>query len=343
MKSNEQQQKDFKFTINMLNSRGRWLISNKELASELRALSSFDNMTTIPQYITNAMQYYVREGLAIKHHNPGVYFAFIKHKYFSIDDPAEALNRIKKQVKISKKTILSFNTLDTLDTKVTNDIHNKESLFSTIIEKSTLSEENIEFRDKNKADPEIIEKDNIISAYSTLMSNKAKPMDDFKLKEIHSLLFRGLTGSNRINGIDSIGKYCQHQNFISGGYLPCLLEEKLSQLKKWIEFYNEKPSDIEDAIYRVSILHYWFAGIHIFQDGNSRTGRFLLSYYMKLHKLNKRGNFAISRAMNGLGGKNIFVEAQGKAWDSKDVTEYSKWFINWLLDMSWVQSMEKYI
>ena len=58
-----------------------------------------------------------------------------------------------------------FTSLNTYDEQKLEEIFKKESLFTTIIEYSTLNESNISQREKDMNDIEIIERNNILDLY----------------------------------------------------------------------------------------------------------------------------------------------------------------------------------
>ncbi len=196
----------------------------------------------------------------------------------------------------------------------------------------------------NINDPEVTELENIINIYNKFENNSIKDdLNDLLLINIHKDLFRYLNGTTRFEKGALPGEYVDKQNWIAGGFIPCDFEKKLSELKSFFIFFNEKPTDISDAINRVATINYWFAGIHIFGDGNSRTGRFLLSYYMYKHGFTKKLTFTISRALQNIGGKGTFVEKQAEVWNKRDLNLYKEWFINELLLISWPASLKRII
>ncbi len=333
----DQKLKEFEWVINHFNSRGKWLITKKQVKEELLKSTEFSDMKNIPQWLTNVFQRYERNGMAIKTNMPSTYFAFIKYKYPLIND----IKFNSDKHKISSNVIKYIEKLNLIKDKEKLDyIYSKESLFSTIIENSTLDENNIEFRKLDIEDPEVTEYNNIKDCYVRFSNSKQK-LTDILLKEIHSYLFKHLYGTERYNSKTKPGNYVESQNFISGGLLPCDINHKLPELKEFFKFYNEKPKDINDAFIRLAKVSYWFAGIHIFADGNSRTGRFLLSYYLYLHGITKNMNFTVSRTLDSLGGKSSFIKAQVRSWEEKDINLYIKWFINQLINISWTTYMEE--
>lgn len=90
-------------------------------------LSKFDNFPNLSQWINNVFQRYERSGQAAKTSIKATYFAFIKEKYVLFN---ELINTINK--------------LNSLSHEEVSKIYSKESLYSTIIENSTLTDYNLE-------------------------------------------------------------------------------------------------------------------------------------------------------------------------------------------------------
>ncbi len=319
-----------------IDGKPKWFFTPAEISKQLNKLYGYDNQT---EFATNCLKYLSRNGSIDKMSKRGYYFGFVKSRYYS------PINEIKefdfKAHSLSDEVVSIFDELSKLDFEFSNKLFSEESLFTTIIEYSTLNEINIDERSKNIADVEVIEKNNIENLYRIFTENEIRsPIDENALKNIHSRLMSGLAKTNRMHGL--AGKFTEKQNYISGGYVPCLLQSKDAELSEFIKFFNKKPDNISEAIVRVAIISYWFAGIHIFEDGNSRTGRFLLSYYMYLHGFTNKMNFTVSKAMNTLGGKDVFINYQVISWNNKSLTDYVDWFVNTLINNQWqLQTNEK--
>lgn len=253
----------------------------------------------------------------------------ILHEYKLLNNP-ETLLKKGKETFIVPETILSyFENLNKLSDLEVNIQYNIESRNSSILEGNdsffdTITDSNSR---RSSSDPLVIEPRCIGDTYRKLDSEEIKPISIDILKDIHIGLFKELEQTKRFSG-SKAGEFTKLQNLAGRGYMTCPLEYKEEQLVKWIEFFNEKPTDLTEAIIRTSIIHYWFAGIHIFEDGNSRTGRLLISYYFKLHNYTKHLTFTISESICNVGYKQAFVMKQAEAWDDNDPLIYSDWFIN---------------
>ena len=66
-------------------------------------------------------------------------------------------------------------------------------------------------------------------------------------------------------------------------HIPPREEVMLSELKKLIAYFNTPEDDEEDFIHPVikaTILHFWFAYLHPFADGNGRSSRAIFYWYL---------------------------------------------------------------
>ncbi len=102
-------------------------------------LSKFDNFPNLSQWINNVFQRYERSGQAAKTSIKATYFAFIKEKYVLFN---ELINI--DDIKIPETIINTINKLNSLSHEEVSKIYSKESLYSTIIENSTLTDYNLE-------------------------------------------------------------------------------------------------------------------------------------------------------------------------------------------------------
>lgn len=317
-------------------SKGIYKITSSQLTLLLRSNSIFKDVRYVPQYITNTFKYLSDRGEVHKcKGSRGTYLYPIIAIYPGIGKID--LDRYYSELELDDRVLSKLDRLNNIvgDIRLEFDLYKKESVFTTMLENGTLTESNIEDRLEDVDDYEIIEFSNIWDLYKKISIGEYEKsrLSDSILKTFYKQLFKGLSNSNRVNVSSNsrVGEYVSEQNFISGGYLPCLLDNKLKELSKFFKFYNEEPKDIKEAFIRLGVISYWFAGIHIFSDGNSRTGRFLLSYYLYYHGITKKPNFLISESISDIGGKSKFVRTQVEAWLNKDITIYLKWFIESLI------------
>ena len=97
------------------------------------------------------------------------------------------------------------------------------------------------------------------------------------LKELHSLLLKGVRGGDK-----SPGEFRDRQNFIGTPGMPLKdaryvpppvkeMHEALEAFEKFLRAPSERPLLID-----LALLHYQFEAIHPFRDGNGRVGRLLI-------------------------------------------------------------------
>lgn len=327
--------KNIREAIDNINKR-EWFINVPLVITTIKKIKGYDEERDL---VRNVLNYLDKEGELSKR-GRGEYFGFIKSKYYS---PIEQLKDIDlNKYKVSKEVINTIDELNNLDHNTLIRFYNTESIFTTIIENSTITLRNYKDRKGNIEDSEVIEVQNIESIYKLFVDNEIKEYaDETFIKNIHSRITSNLENSSRFHG--KPGTFVDYQNHISGGFKPCDIELKEEEFKEWIPFFNIKPKDINEALTRLAILHYWFAGIHIFSDANSRTGRFLCSYYLYFHGYSTNMSFGISRAIKDIGGKDEFMYAQADSWDAKDINIYIDWFINELINDQWLKSTKNFI
>jgi Fic family protein len=106
------------------------------------------------------------------------------------------------------------------------------------------------------------------------------------IKEIHSVLMKGVRGSDKM-----VGEFRSIQNFIArpganisnAKYAPPPPKEMmiaLNEFEKYLHHHPEWPFIVE-----LALIHYQFEAIHPFVDGNGRIGRLLISLLLCERKL----------------------------------------------------------
>ena len=68
-------------------------------------------------------------------------------------------------------------------------------------------------------------------------------------------------------------------------YRPPSEEKRIIELMNNLELYINEDTDDLDPLIKLSIIHYQFESIHLFYDGNGRTGRIINVLYLVLKKL----------------------------------------------------------
>lgn len=109
-----------------------------------------------------------------------------------------------------------------------------------------------------------------------------QPLTEDLIKRVHKLLARGTYDKRRyVDNEERPGVYKTH-DYVTGpkevGLPP---EEVEDAMKELITQVHE--NDTSDPIVVAAYLHAWFEYIHPFADGNGRTGRTLMNYYLMTH------------------------------------------------------------
>lgn len=177
----------------------------------------------------------------------------------------------------------------------------KEAAFSSNIEgtKATMI-------DSIKAEADIIEglPDDVdtIQSYIEAMNYGLKRIEDLPLslrflKETHKILL-----ADRKYQSKTPGEFRKSQNWISGTspkdarYVPPPPHEMniaLDQLEKFLY------SDFYSPLMKIAMAHAQFETIHPFQDGNGRTGRLLVTFYLYKESVLERPVLYLSKFFGG--------------------------------------------
>lgn len=108
---------------------------------------------------------------------------------------------------------------------------------------------------------------------------KKLPLSLRLIKEIHIELLRGVRGQHR-----TPGDFRRTQNWIGGPtietatFVPPPVHEMKRALGDWEKFIHAK--DRLPVLIKAGLLHAQFETIHPFLDGNGRTGRLLITFYL---------------------------------------------------------------
>lgn len=124
-----------------------------------------------------------------------------------------------------------------------------------------------------------------IKNYINAMNYGIKRLQTFPLslrliREIHERLLKGVRGQHR-----TPGDFRQTQNWIGGPtietatFVPPPVYEMKDSLNDLEKFMNDEFSKLPTLI-KTGLLHAQFETIHPFLDGNGRTGRLLISFYL---------------------------------------------------------------
>ena len=117
---------------------------------------------------------------------------------------------------------------------------------------------------------------------------KTIPLSWRLVKEIHQKLLKGVRGEHK-----TPGEFRRTQNWIGGPSIetavfvpppPHEMQEAASDLEK---FFHENQTKLPPLI-KAGLIHAQFETIHPFLDGNGRTGRLLITFYLCQEKILSR-------------------------------------------------------
>jgi Fic family protein len=176
----------------------------------------------------------------------------------------------------------------------------KEAAFSSQIEGTQAT-----FLDYFKAEAKIIDKDipsdvDEIKNYIEAMNHgtnrlKTLPLSWRLVREMHQILLKGVRGQHK-----TPGEFRKSQNWIGGPSIetatfvpppPQALQDALSDLEK---FFHSTLSKFPPLI-KAGLIHAQFETIHPFLDGNGRTGRLLITFYLYKEGILSRALLYISQ------------------------------------------------
>ena len=108
-----------------------------------------------------------------------------------------------------------------------------------------------------------------------------RPIDEAFVKELQKTLTQNTYDTRRYQLGERPGEYKRH-DFVTGkeevGAPPEDVSEELSELLDELQCVKD-----EDALTAAAYLHAKFENIHPFADGNGRTGRLLMNYFLVMH------------------------------------------------------------
>lgn len=111
--------------------------------------------------------------------------------------------------------------------------------------------------------------------------DERRPFDEEFIKELHKILTQNTYDTRRYQLGERPGEY-KKNDYVTGksevGALPEDVPEEMAELLA--EMQQVKP---ENALTAAAFFHAKFENIHPFADGNGRTGRLAMNYFLVLH------------------------------------------------------------
>ncbi len=225
--------------------------------------------------------------IGIYRQQPTGYKAFIPEE-FPPQDLIQWDNDLIYSLSLADRAVGKLNAIDQLVPDVDFFIFmyvTKEAAFSSQIEgtQATLLDyvkAEAKLAD-DRAPSDVVEIKNYIDAMNYGLGRlKTLPLSWRLIKEIHERLLKGVRGEHK-----SPGEFRRSQNWIGGPTIdtavfvpppPHEMNEAVSDLEK---FFHDKTHKLTPLV-KAALIHAQFETLHPFLDGNGRTGRLLVTFYL---------------------------------------------------------------
>lgn len=172
--------------------------------------------------------------------------------------------------------------------------------------------------------------DEIIN-YIKAMNYGIKKMEELPLslrliKEVHKELLKGVRGESR-----TPGEFRKIQNWIGGRtietatFIPPKVPEMQKALNDLERFMHEEKESLPPLI-KTALLHAQFETIHPFLDGNGRTGRLLITFYLYKEGILSKPLLYLSDYFNRY--RNHYYEKLNSYRFGTGVEEWLKFFLD---------------
>ena len=108
-----------------------------------------------------------------------------------------------------------------------------------------------------------------------------RPLDEALVKEFQRCLVQNTYDTRRYQLGERPGEY-KHHDYVTGRYeIGAAPEEVADEMRELLEELHEIPAD--KLLRAAAYYHVKFENIHPFADGNGRTGRITMNYFLVLH------------------------------------------------------------
>ncbi|MBQ7262246.1 MAG: Fic family protein [Synergistaceae bacterium] len=114
--------------------------------------------------------------------------------------------------------------------------------------------------------------------------DERRPLDEALVKELHEELTSGTYDARRWALGERPGEYKRHDHVIGRGEVGAMPEDVEVEMSSLLDELRDVPDDEASAVLTAAAyLHAKFEEIHPFADGNGRTGRLVMNYFLVLH------------------------------------------------------------
>lgn len=109
----------------------------------------------------------------------------------------------------------------------------------------------------------------------------SRPLDESLIRELQDCLTRNTYDAHRLKLGERPGEYKQHDYRTGRNAVGVLPEEVPGAMQKLLDELREMEN--RDALIGATYFHAKFENIHPFADGNGRTGRLAMNYFLVRH------------------------------------------------------------
>lgn len=151
------------------------------------------------------------------------------------------------------------------------------------------------------------------------------PFSSRLIRETHKVLLQGVRGEHKMPG-----EFRSSQNWIGGAsindatFIPPVhisINDLMSDLEKFV--HNEEL--FFPDLLKIGIIHYQFATIHPFLDGNGRVGRLLITLYLVNKKILKKPILYLSDFFER--NKTLYYDNLMRVRSHNDIKQWLKFFL----------------
>lgn len=255
----------------------------------------------------------------------------LQSKKYGIDVGAELAERENHIVDTGLKGLngemIVFTAIDALS----NEIHNLEKLFQSVLEisKSECTESillegfysatiegaktTIEEVKRCFSNPKSKSDRMVVNSYKAIAYMRNKTISEYSLLDAWKILVDDVCENKSVKGT----KYRSGMVTISDSlgrviHTPAKPEDIQEFMDLLFDYLQRGNSTFPDSFVRAIIAHFYFVYIHPMCDGNGRLARLLMLMYMNEHGYHKVLNLTVSKSItkNISGYYNSFIEAE---------------------------------
>ena len=120
-------------------------------------------------------------------------------------------------------------------------------------------------------------------AYTIMLSafEQRRPLTETLIKEFQKALTKNTYDTHRYQQGERPGEYKQHDYIVGPDDVGAPVEDVAEEMAELLDDLQSVPD--ENALIAAAYFHAKFENIHPFSDGNGRTGRLAMNYFLLLH------------------------------------------------------------